>query len=291
RSLVFDWPPGDEVEVLGYPRLELLVRSSAPVAFVAAKLCDVFPDGTSALVSRGFLNLTHRHSHQEPEALVPGEPSLVTIELDATSWVFERGHGVRLDIAGSDWPNVWPPPGPVTLSVEPAESRLILPVVGPPEAGEARPAFPSPREEASAGPTGAPTGRTDPVELETRVGVRGSGDVALRPVWRLEHDVLERETRVSIEHGSDSTLEDGSLSVERYEGQVGVSTTNPALAWARGRATFTLAWPEATVTSEARTQLQSDESTWRVSIELSVSEGSAIRWQRKWERRFARLLA
>jgi len=187
HSLVYDWPLHDEVEVLGYPRLTLLVRSSAPVAFVSAKLCDVFPDGTSALVSRGFLNLTHRQSHQKPEPLVPGEPVPVTVELDATSWAFEPGHGLRLDIAGSDWPNVWPPPGPVTLSVEPGESALVLPVVDRPATEGPRPTFSPPREEASAG-------GTDPVDLETRAGVRGSGDIAVPPVWRVEHDILERET-------------------------------------------------------------------------------------------------
>ena len=57
RSLRYDWPIGDggvaPGEVLGNPRVTLRVRSSAPVAFVSVKLCDVFPDGTSALTTRG----------------------------------------------------------------------------------------------------------------------------------------------------------------------------------------------------------------------------------------------
>ena len=56
------------------PVVELTVRSSHPVAYVAARLCEVLPDGTSILVSRGILNLTHRESHTDPEPLVPGEP-------------------------------------------------------------------------------------------------------------------------------------------------------------------------------------------------------------------------
>ena len=34
-----------------------------PAAFVVVRLCDVHPDGTSALVTRGVLNLCHRHGH------------------------------------------------------------------------------------------------------------------------------------------------------------------------------------------------------------------------------------
>jgi hypothetical protein len=249
HSLVYDWPVEGELEILGYPRLEVAVRSSAPVAFLSAKLCDVFPDGTSALVSRGFLNLTHRDSHTDPKALTPDDLYRVGVELDATSWVFETGHRVRLDLAGADWPNVWPPPGPVTLTVERGESRVVLPVV--PGQGATRgksqsethfetspgPAFTPPREEASGAPA------ADPVDLETRAGVRGSGGTAPLPIWRVEHDLLARETRVRIEHGSDTVLENGTTSVERYEGETAVSTANPAHARARGHAIFTLIWP------------------------------------------------
>jgi hypothetical protein len=84
RSLTFDWPLEAELEVLGHPRLRVLVAASAPVAFLSAKLCDVFPDGTSALVARGFLNLTHRCSHAEPAPLEPGNTEPVELELDAT---------------------------------------------------------------------------------------------------------------------------------------------------------------------------------------------------------------
>ena len=43
-------------------------------------------------------------------ALEPGVPTEIEIELEATSWIFEPGHRVRLSLAGSDWPNIWPPP-------------------------------------------------------------------------------------------------------------------------------------------------------------------------------------
>jgi uncharacterized protein len=286
-ALVYDWPPLDwDLEILGHPRLRVTVQSSAPVAFLSAKLCDVFPDGTSALVARGFLNLTHRNSHEEPQPLTPGHPYGVDLEFDATSWVFEAGHQVRLDLAGADWPNVWPPPRPVTLSIEREDSSLILPLIREPARITERPSLTPPREESSTGSSPA-----SPLDLETRPGVRGSGGTAPPARWWIEHDLLGRETRVRIEHGSDTVLEDGAVSTDRYEGETAVSTTNPAIARAKGHATFTLAWPEATVTSEVRTVLESDEQTWHVVIDLAVREGDELRRQRRWERRFARHLA
>ena len=129
-SLVYDWPEvAEELEILGHPRARIRVTSTVPVAYLSVKLCDVHPDGTSQLVTRGLLNLTHRRSREHPEPLVPGRPEDVLVELDVTSWVFERGHRVRLDLAGADWPNAWPPPRPGTLTIDRAASSLILPAL------------------------------------------------------------------------------------------------------------------------------------------------------------------
>ncbi len=93
-----------------------MVTSDQPVAYLSVKLNDVWPDGTSALVTRGLLNLTHRVD--PPAALVPGVPYEIEVEMEATSWVFPPGHSIRLSVAGNDWPNTWVPPRPVTLTIE-----------------------------------------------------------------------------------------------------------------------------------------------------------------------------
>ncbi len=55
RSLVYEWGPfGEDVEILGHAKLAATVTSTVPVAHLSAKLCDVFPDGTSALVAARF---------------------------------------------------------------------------------------------------------------------------------------------------------------------------------------------------------------------------------------------
>jgi putative CocE/NonD family hydrolase len=103
-SLAYDWPLDRELGVLGHPRLTVRVGASAPVAFLSAKLCDVWPDGTSTLVARGFLNLTRRRSRTDQEPLRPGVVEPVELELDATSWVFPPGTG-----CGCRWPGATGP--------------------------------------------------------------------------------------------------------------------------------------------------------------------------------------
>ena len=63
----------EDMEILGHPRAELYVSCTAPAANWIVRLCDVAPDGTSTLVTKGVLNGTHRVSHIDPTPLVPGE--------------------------------------------------------------------------------------------------------------------------------------------------------------------------------------------------------------------------
>jgi len=93
------------------------------------RLCDVAPDGTSALVTRGVLNLTHARSHAEPEPLEPGRRFTTTVQLQSIAQAIEVGHRLRVSISTCYWPWLWPSPEPVTLTLfaGPA-SRLELPV-------------------------------------------------------------------------------------------------------------------------------------------------------------------
>jgi predicted acyl esterase len=203
-SLVYDWDElEEELEILGHPRVRVTVASSAPIAYLSAKLCDVHPDGTSQLVTRGLLNLAHRASREDPEPLGPGREIAVELALEVTSWVFEPGHRVRLDLAGTDWPNAWPPPEPLTLTIERSGSALTLPALeGLPPIDDA-PSLPPPRRPQSV--TGSARGE----ELE-------------EIVWTVEQDVLARETRAAATYGGPVGAHDLAPPFDqRYGGTVG----------------------------------------------------------------------
>jgi hypothetical protein len=272
-SLVYDWDVLDEdVEILGHPRVTATVRSSVPVAYLSAKLCDVHPDGTSQLVTRGMLNLTHRDSRETPSPLTPGEPVEATIELEVTSFVFERGHRIRLDLAGADWPNAWAPPRPGTLAVDRSSATLVLPVLEGPSAVADVPALPPPRKRQ------APNESSRGNEMD---GV----------TWRIEHDVLRRETRAVARYGGTTEAQAISPTITQwYGGTVGVSTVDPGDAFVDAGAEYELRYPEATVRSTSRTRIRSDAEAYRVGIEVTASEDGGERWERRWERRIPRNL-
>ena len=118
RSLSFTSPPLDApVEILGNPRVVLRVTSDRPGAALVARLCDVAPTGESLLVTRDLFNLTHRAGHDRAVPLVPGEAVAAEFGLKVIAHRFEAGHRIRLSVATTYWPWMWPHPEPVTLGL------------------------------------------------------------------------------------------------------------------------------------------------------------------------------
>jgi hypothetical protein len=259
--------PADERVVIGHPLLRLRVSTDQPVAQVAVKLSDVFPDGASQLVSRGTLNLTHRDGHTGVTPLTPGEEYDVEVELDACAHRFAPGHRLRVAIAGADWPNTVAPPAPTTLTVHGAE--LVLP----------RWHGPSPYDPPVFTP-----------------GDRKSGEDPEGVLWRVERDVLRRTVRCVVDHGSTYDVADGAQATEHYAGWVEVDKRTFA-QHAHSDVTFRLQWPDGEMCTHATLDLAADGHAFDVDIRLEAShrsphdERSHVLAQRHWQRRIPRDLA
>jgi uncharacterized protein len=243
------------VELAGQPLLRLTISASAPAALLSAKLCSLAPDGTSTLVSRGLLDLTRRQGLSSAEPLVPGAAYDIELELEATAWRFDRGHRLRLSIAGADWPNTVAPAAPVTLDIR--GGTLVLPVME----------GPSP----FAAPTFGPGGGADPSEGE---GV----------TWRIDRDVLRRETAGEVDHGGQYATPYGS-AVERYWGRVSVDTETFEQR-AQADVTFTVRFddPEVEVTARSRLDVRVNATEYDVHIDLECSENGEPVAERRWRR-------
>ena len=142
-SLVYQTPPLErDLEILGLPRASLRVAADAIQADWFARLNDVAPDGTATLVASAGQNGAHRLSARDPQPIEPGRPFPLEIEMHFTSWVFPKGHRIRLAVSNAQWPMIWPTPFAMTTSLYlgPEATRLTLPVV-PPNGPERRPRF------------------------------------------------------------------------------------------------------------------------------------------------------
>jgi uncharacterized protein len=253
-SMTWEWDTEDELAVLGYPELRLRISADRPAAYVSAKLCAVFADGTSALVSRGSMDLAFRESTTSPTALEPGRVYDVTVPLDACAYAFAPGQRLRLSVAGADWPNTAAPPEPVTLTIH--EGTLVLPQWS----GDS----PYPEPELASG--------------------RESTEDATGVVWRVERDVLRRETACVVDHGSTYDVPHHGEATEHYKGRVAVDTRSFAQR-AEGDVRFRLEWPEAIVETRARLDLRIGPTDYDVTIDLEAVELSGSGSERSVGRR------
>ena len=115
KSLTWDIPVDEPIEIAGHAHLRAHVTATCAHPILAVRLCDVGPDGTSTLVSRGTLLI--------------GSQGEVDVELEATAYRWLPGRTLRVSVAGADWPNVVAPGGPGFLTLR--NASLMLPVYSP----------------------------------------------------------------------------------------------------------------------------------------------------------------
>jgi putative CocE/NonD family hydrolase len=255
RSLTWDFEPSSAA-IVGQPRVQLRVSSSAPAATLSVKLCDVFEDGTSALITRGTLDLAFRDG-ATPEALVPGEVYDVSLSLDACAYRLDPGQRLRLSVAGSDWPNTIAPPAPLTLTVH--DGTLTLPVWSGPAA--APPVF----------TPGADSSSEDP------------GDTT----WTVTRDVLRRTTTCVVRHGSTYPIPHDGTASEEYAGEVVVDRRTFAQS-AAAECSYRLRWPDADVRVSSTMRVDVDAEGYDVTITAAAFEGETPVTHRVWTEHFPR---
>ncbi len=260
-SLTWEWDAG-AITLLGHPGVRLRISADAPSAYLSVKLCDVFDDGASALVSRGALNLGCRAGYGSVEPLARGEVYDVEVELDACAYAFAQGQRLRLSVAGADWPNTAAPPNPVSFKVHGGE--LLLPEY-----------------------TGSP-----PFDPPALTSLGRSGEKPTGVTWRQERDVLAGVTACVIDHGSTYDVPYDGQATEHYSGRVTVDTTTLEQS-AAAEATFCIRWPEVDVSTKGTLDVAMSADTFEITIDLLAQEAGPDGWRtvgtRHWQETIPRL--
>ncbi len=263
-------PLTEPLDVLGFPKVTLHLRATAPEAHVVVRLTDVAPDGTSALVATGVLNLTHRNSHRTPEPLDPDAIYEVTVPLKATGYRFLPGQRLRVSVASAWWPAIWPSPypsdhflhtGPETLS------RLVLPI---------RPLLPA--------PPAPPVFKTTPPELLEIGAWRG-----IQPVWQIVEDVIQQTVTVKVRDGDETTLPNGMLIYTTEELTMTAHKEDPANVLLHNRVVYRL--NEQGYETEVRAQgsFRSDAAHYYFDLQLSVELNGGLFFHKSWLETIPRL--
>ena len=103
--LVFTTAPLDrDLSLIGQATVELHLSSDRKDTDVAVRLCDVYPDGRSMLLTDGIQRMRYREGLSRPAFMAPGEVYPVSVRLVPTAHRFLRGHRIRLVITSSHYP-------------------------------------------------------------------------------------------------------------------------------------------------------------------------------------------
>ncbi|WP_026874927.1 CocE/NonD family hydrolase [Jiangella gansuensis] len=218
RSVCVDFPVHDTpVELLGNPVARLRLRSTHDRGHVIVRLCDVAPDGSSTLVTRGVLNLVKRAGMDRGTPLEPGVDVDVEVPLVSAGYRFDPGHRIRVALSNHYWPWVWPHGVDDTLDVDLGASTLAVPLV---DTDAAAPVAFEPAEHARPIEIAVPDGADDP-----------------RPERLVRHDVARGETVLEVDpaYGGTRHYPDGLSFLESAEEMYAVREGDPSSPRAESR--------------------------------------------------------
>lgn len=131
-SACFDSAPmTQDWQIVGAPKVRLRLSSDRPRAQIIVRLCDLAPDGSSAFISLGLLNLRHRDGFDKSVDLLPGQEHDVSVLLDQTAYRLPKGHRLRVAVSTSYWPYCWPEGEAFALTLIAGEVEIPRHQAGP----------------------------------------------------------------------------------------------------------------------------------------------------------------
>ena len=263
-SLCFDGTPlAAPLQILGGTRLGVAFSSDRPEAMLAVRLDDVAPDGTSARITYGLLNLQHHAGHGRAIALQPGKTYEAEIRLKDVAYEIPAGHRLRVAVSTTYWPLAMPMPQAAAVTLQRAELKLPVRRAG---------------KESSVPPALGEAWNPGPLEAEVltppeRGRIRIERNLALN---RMTVDVVRN---LGALHISDVDLELQALGSERY----GIALDDAAQARSETyrRAAFKRDdWQAAVVTTSV---LTAEGDDWRFVATLDAYEGEVRIFAKNWD--------
>jgi predicted acyl esterase len=117
-------PLPEPVEISGRISATLFISSDCPDTDFTVKLCDVYPDDKSMLVTDGIQRASLRDNFEKRQLLEPGEVYKLSVDLWSTSLIVNKGHRLRIAVSSSNAPRFEPNPNTGEPHPSPGRSRV-----------------------------------------------------------------------------------------------------------------------------------------------------------------------
>jgi hypothetical protein len=257
----------DEVAILGLPRVSLQVAADVRLADWFVRLSDVAPDGRVTMITGAGINGAQRDSMAKPQDLVPDKVYALSLDLHLASWVFPKGHRIRVAISNALWPMNWPTPYPMTTSLMlggDAASRIVLPRV--PVHGPAAPAFAAP----------------EPVEEPPGIEGIGGGGGAWPGEWTVLRDEGKQRSTV-IWKGTTAVSYPWGRFDHSEKLTYDIDDAHPDIARVQGDSEYIQAVKDHVLTWRGRLDVSSDAQTFFYKYTRTLLRDGVIIRTKTWE--------
>ena len=257
----------EDVAILGLPRVSLRVAADAQLANWFVRLSDVAPDGRVTMVTGAGINGAQRNSMEKPQDLVPGEIYPLSMDLHLASWVFPKGHRIRVAVSNALWPMNWPTPYPMTTSVMlggDSASRIVLPRV--PLHGPTAPAFAAP----------------EPIEAPHGITGIGGGGAAWPGEWTVLRDEARQRSTVTWKGTTAVSYPWGRFDHSEkltYD----IDDAHPDLARVQGDSEYIQAVKNHVLTWRGRLDVSSDAQTFFYKYTRTLLRDGVVVRTKTWE--------
>jgi predicted acyl esterase len=94
----------EPIEATGPVKARLFVSSDCPDTDFTVKITDVYPNGRSMLITDGIIRMRNRNGFDHWEFMNPEEIYEVEVDLWSTSYIWNKGHQIRVAISSSNYP-------------------------------------------------------------------------------------------------------------------------------------------------------------------------------------------
>jgi len=257
----------EDTAILGLPRVSLRVAADARLADWFVRLSDVAPDGRVTMVTGAGINGAQHDSMAKPEDLVPGKIYPLSLDLHLASWVFPKGHRIRVAVSNALWPMNWPTPYPMTTSVMlggDSASRIVLPRV--PVHGPAAPAFAAP----------------EPIEAPQGITGIGGGGAAWPGEWTVLRDEARQRSTVTWK-GSTAVSYPWGRFDHSEKLTYDVDDAHPDVARVQGDSEYIQAVKNHVLTWRGRLDVSSDAQTFFYKYTRTLLRDGVVIRTRTWE--------
>jgi putative CocE/NonD family hydrolase len=257
----------EEVAILGLPRVSLQVAADVRLADWFVRLSDVAPDGRVTMITGAGINGAQRDSMAKPQDLVPDKIYALSLDLHLASWVFPKGHRIRVAISNALWPMNWPTPYPMTTSLMlggDAASRIVLPRV--PVHGPAAPAFAAP----------------EPVEALPGIEGIGGGGAAWPGEWTVLRDEGKHRSTV-IWKGTTAVSYPWGRFDHSEKLTYDIDDAHPDIARVQGDSEYIQALKDHVLTWRGRLDVSSDAQTFFYKYTRTLLRDGVIIRTKTWE--------